>query len=201
MLTQMSEHIQGMDILRGLSVVFMSDADHASSFDGPRFRSLLKNIGLVYCNLAYWCNKSQTMTARNVMESELISGAHASDEAVWFHSLYESIHMVLPTNLSTTYNSDSKVIPVPIRMENVSTIQLTSHPKSTHLSRHTAMREFRIRDACEAGSIRPMYYPRYFNLSDYFTKLYPPAHNKVFVRLRFALSVVPFFLFLFLKKE
>ena len=53
------------------------------------------------------------------------------------------------------------------------------------------MCEFRIRDACEASSIRPMYCPRYFNLADYFTKLYPPAHHEAFVRLRFALGVVP----------
>ena len=41
------------------------------------------------------------------MGSELISSAHASDEAAWFHSLCESIHMIMPTNLSTTYNGDS----------------------------------------------------------------------------------------------
>ena len=57
MRTQMSEHLQDMDRLRGISLVFMSDADHASSFDDPRFRSLSGNIDLVYGNLVYWCNK------------------------------------------------------------------------------------------------------------------------------------------------
>jgi hypothetical protein len=191
MLNQMSKHLQDMDRLEGLSVVFMSDADHASSFDDPRFRSVSGNIGLVYGNLVYWCHKRQTTTARNVMESELIAGAHASDEAVWFYNLCKSISMILPTNLSNTYDGDSRVMPVPILMDNVSAIQLANHPKTTQFSRHIAMREFRIRDACEAGSIRPMYCPRYFNLADYFTKLYPPAHHQVFVRLRFALGVVP----------
>ena len=51
MLTQISEHLQDMNRMRGLSVVFMSDTDHASSFDDPRFRSSFGNIGLVYRNL------------------------------------------------------------------------------------------------------------------------------------------------------
>ena len=80
---------------------------------------------------------------------------------------------------------------MPILMDNMSAIQLAHHPKSTQFSRHITIREFRTRDACEAGSIRPMYCPRYFNLSDYFTKLFSPAHHEVFVRLRFALGVVP----------
>ncbi len=191
MLDQMSDHLQDMDRLRGLPVILMSDADHASSNDDPRFRSISGNIGLVYGNLVYWCNKRQTTTARNVMESELIAGAHASDEAVWFKNLMTFIHMILPANLSTSYDGDSQVMPVPILMDNVSAIQLANHPKTTQFSRHIAMREFRIRDACEAGDIRPMYCPRYFNLADYFTKLYPQAHHQVFIRLRFALGVVP----------
>ena len=51
MLTQMSKHLQDLDRLQGLSVVFMSNADSAFSFDDPRFRSLSGNIGLVYGNL------------------------------------------------------------------------------------------------------------------------------------------------------
>ena len=100
------------------------------------------------------------------MESELISAAHAPDEAVWFYNLCESTHMILPTNLSTTYDGDSRVMPVPILMGNVSAIQLANHPKSTQFSRHITMREFWIRGACETGFIRPMYCPRYFNISD-----------------------------------
>ena len=53
MLTPMSKHLQDMDRLRGLSVVFMSDIDHASSFDDPWFRSPSGNIGLVYSNPIY----------------------------------------------------------------------------------------------------------------------------------------------------
>ena len=87
----MSAQLQGMDWLRGLSVVFMSYADHASPFDDPRFRFLSGNNGLAYSNLALWCNKRQTTSARNDMEVELILGASASDEAVWFHGLCESV--------------------------------------------------------------------------------------------------------------
>ena len=155
----------------------MSGADHASSFDDTRFPSLSGNTGLVYGNLVYWRNKRQTTVAWNVIENELTSSAHTSDEAVWFYNLCEYIHMIMSTNLPTTYGGDSRVLPVPILMDNVSAIQLANHPKSTQFSRHIAMCEFRIRDACEAGSIRPMYCPRYFNLSDYFTKLHPPAHH------------------------
>ena len=60
----------------------------------------------------------------------MISGAHASDEAVWFQNLCESIHMILPVNLSATYDGDPRVMPVHILMDNVSAI-LANHPKST----------------------------------------------------------------------
>ena len=110
MLTQMCEHLQDMDRLRGLSVVFLSDTDHASYFDDPRFRSLSGNISLLYGNIVHWCNKRQTTAARNVMKSELISGAHASDQAVWFQKLCKSIHMILPTNLSTTHYHKGKFV-------------------------------------------------------------------------------------------
>ena len=105
--------------------------------------------------LICWCSKRQTTTARNrrnVMESELISGASASDEAVWFHGLMTSAPKIIPgAKLLVTYENDSRVMSVPILMDDVAAIQQTKHPqhpKVTQFSRRTAMREFRIQDLC-----------------------------------------------------
>ena len=126
MLNQMSVHLQDIDWRKGLSVVCMSDVDHASSFDNPRFRSLPGNTGLVYGNLVYW---STSVIPRRLGTS-------------W-----------RTTNLPTTYDVDSRVMPMPIRMDNVSAIQLANHPKSTQFSSHIAMHEFRIRYAYMRGRV------------------------------------------------
>ena len=57
--------------------------------------------------------------------------------------------MTLPINHPASYDGDSRDIPVPILMDNVSAVQLVNHPKATQFSRHLHRNahtfEFRIR--------------------------------------------------------
>ena len=80
------------------------------------------------------------------MEAELIAASSASDKALWFFHLLESLPFLFG-------NIDPS--PIPLFVDNLAALSVTNHPNSGAKSRHVALREFRIRDHHEANKIRP----------------------------------------------
>ena len=89
------------------------------------------------------------------MEAELIAASSASDKALWFFHLLESLPFLFG-------NIDPS--PIPLFVDNLAALSVTNHPNSGAKSRHVALREFRIRDHHEANKIRPYWCPGPLNV-------------------------------------
>ena len=95
------------------------------------------------------------------MQAELIAASSAADATVWYFTLQK--------HLPVLFGLTGKPVPVPLSIDNKACLGVANHPMSSPRTRHTCIREFRIRDYAEAGKIRPYWVPGTHNVADHFT--------------------------------
>lgn len=137
-----------------------------------------KSVG-AYCftlgtsRLVSWSSRKQTTVAQSTMDSEYISAAESSREAVWLHQLLAAIDFPASE-------------PTPILCDNKAANILSSDPAFRSRSKHIDVKYHYIREKCVDGSIIMQYVKSEDNVADILTKALPTPqflHLRTFLGL------------------
>ena len=139
-----------------LKITGYCDADYANSSDRKSISGYcfaLSETGPIIS----WKSKKQQVIALSSCESEYISLAYATQEAVFLRQLYSDL-----TNSDTTS--------VTINCDNQGAIMLAKNPVFHQRSKHIDVKYHYIRSQIENGTIVLLYVPTAENVADVFTK-------------------------------
>ena len=139
-------------------LVGFSDADYAGDLETRR-----STTGYLF-NFANgpvtWSSKRQKLVTLSTTESEYVTAATASKEAIWLRRLLESIES--PCAGPTTLNVD-----------NQSAIKLIKNPEFHQRTKHVDIRYHYIREKVQSGDIIVKFVPSDNQKADIFTKALP----------------------------
>lgn len=150
-----------------VEIVGFTDASYACCPDSR------KSVG-AYCfslgpsGMVSWSSRKQTTVAQSTTDSEYISAAESSREAVWLRQLLTEINF-------------PPLGPTPIMCDNEAAIILSADPAFHSRSKHIDIRYHYIREKCDDGSIIMRYIKSADNVADIFTK---PLAKAQFLHLR-----------------
>ena len=141
------------------------DADWANDLTDRR--SITGHVFLMCGGAISWCSQKQKVVAQSSTEAEYISGASATNEALWLRQLLSQVGQPQagPTRLLT---------------DNQASIALASNPVFHKRTKHIDVRYHHMRHSFEAGFISPLYIPTGDQVADILTKGLPREKHEKF---------------------
>lgn len=132
-----------------------SDADFAGCLDTRR--STTGIISFVYGSPITWFSRRQSTVSASTTEAEYIAAAEAIREAEWLVRLLDDINIKVDS-------------PIPIHVDNQSTIKLGDRPHAFALVKHIDVKRHIVRERVANGSVRLEYTPTADQVADVLTK-------------------------------
>jgi hypothetical protein len=149
------------------------DADYAGDL-GSR-RSTSGAVFTLYNGPISWFSRRQSCVALSTTESEFISAAEATKEAIWLNRILIEL--------------GARALPVPLRCDNQGAIALIHDPVFHQRTKHIDVRFFFVRDAQAEEKINISYIATESQLADIFTKALAAPR---FEKLRASLNICEF---------
>ena len=122
-----------------------------------------------------WSSKKQTSVALSSCEAEIMAGSEAAKEAIYLSSFLRELGLDMSE-------------PPPLRLDNMSAIDLAYNPEHHSKTKHIERRHYFIRECVENGKLRVPFVPTADNVADFFTK---PLMGKHFFLMRDKVMNVP----------